>query len=395
MTRVVSADQVLFNECIESFRRDPDQKFTNNGDCSYSYLLLPFELSTEWDLGICLVQPSRKVILPGPYSAFICEVKNPVWVDPGNSNLFGIALASIFSFVSLKVCKSTRDNFAFRGPDLSASKYQQLALSHPILLGGPGANHVSISESKQELICSELFGLIKMLMEIDYKSYCIVLQSIRLFHLSLSSLRDDFGLAYLLVVSAIESVAQIAIKRNQVRQKVPDEDIWAKKAESDTEYNSLLVEYKTARGKNKYLRERFVCFIKQYAPSEMWMEYVDHPMQHIIDEHIDRDPNIEEKLTLPIGPYEKRLYDLSEEENDRVLSNAYIHRSEFIHSGKQPPHKYIDGYLHRLFQFHTKYDGNSSEEIILPNYSLLGGICKNSIICWMDQIMRNNDSSCP
>ena len=96
MSCAVTGDHVLFDECIDAFRREREdfQPFDSGG--SYSFLLTPFELDNEWDLGVCKVSSTVRVILPGAYSAFISKVKNPSWVGTHNSHLFGIALATLF-----------------------------------------------------------------------------------------------------------------------------------------------------------------------------------------------------------------------------------------------------------------------------------------------------------
>lgn len=102
MSRAVTADHVLFDECIDAFRRERDGYRPYDKRESYSFLLTPFKIDEAWDLGKCQVSPSVEVTLPGAYSAFISKVKNPEWVDTHNSHLFGIALSTIISAVTLK-----------------------------------------------------------------------------------------------------------------------------------------------------------------------------------------------------------------------------------------------------------------------------------------------------
>jgi hypothetical protein len=387
MSRAVTADHVLFNECIAAFRRKPDdfhRLFFSPGD-SYSFLMTPFQLNNEWDLGICKVSPSVEVRLPGAYSAFISKVKNPDWVGTHNSHLFGISLATIVSSVTLRVCKSTRDDYLCRHTKLSESEIQQLAILHPILSAGPGCTHTSLSQSKQQSMCIEVCNVISKLMAVEYETYRVAMQSLRLIHLSLSSKRDDFGLAYLLVVSAIESIAQKAIKRGTVKQKHPYEKIWKDKAKEDQYFKSLLDEYLTSRGKNEYLRERFIHFLKQYAPVEKWLDYVEPPMQDLEDflkeiGHTDG--------WAPLGKkhwFERYPEDLRNDEIESILSDAYKHRSCFVHQGKQPPHIDPNPSIYRFFQEYREYDGRNTKEIILPNYELLSGLAKNSLLNWLNK----------
>jgi hypothetical protein len=384
MSRAVTCDHVLFDECIDAFRREREDSRSFDSGESYSFLLTPFELDNEWDLGICKVSPTVKVILPGAYSAFISKVQNPAWVGTHNSHLFGIALAAIVSSVTLKVCKSTRDGYLCRRADLSESDFQQLAILHPILTAGPGCTHSTLSLAKQSQMGIEIAAIISKLMSLEYKTYRVVMQSLRLIHLSISSKRDDFGLAYLLAISAIEAVAQKAISRNKVKKKHPDETIWKEKSKDDPCFKEVLVAYLEARGKNEYLRERFVRFLMKYSPVDKWLEYVEHPMQDLADYIKEVSPSQNFEHLVGKHWFEKYPEDLTEVEIESILSDAYAHRSCFVHRGEQPPHTDPNPSLNRFFQEIREYDGNSIREAILPNYELLLGIAKSSIFNWVN-----------
>jgi hypothetical protein len=385
MSRAVTADHVLFDECIDAFRRETDNCHSFDSGESYSFVLTPFQLNSEWDLGVCKVSPSIKVILPGPYSAFISKINNPDWVGTHNSHLFGIALATIISSVTLKVCKSTRDGHLCRRSTLSESDLTQLAILHPILTAGPGATHPTVAASKQTKMRNEIHEVISKLLSIDYKSYRIAMQGLRLVHLSMLTKRDDFGLAYLLAVSAIESIAQKAVSRNKVKKKHDDEQAWKDKAKEDPCFKSLLDEYLASRGKNEYLRERYIHFLLEYTPVDKWLEYVEHPMQDIADSNKDVNPEHDLEHLVKKNWFEKYPEDLSETEISEILSDSYKHRSCFVHRGEQPPHTDPNPSMNRFFQEYREYNGYPIKERILPNYELLIGLCKNSIINWLHQ----------
>ena len=383
MSRAVTSDHILFDECINAFRRESVKSVSFDSGESYSFLLTPFELTSEWDLGICDVSPSIRVILPGAYSAFISKVKNPDWVERHNSHLFGIALSTIVSFVSMKDCKSTRDDYLCRRAELSESDLLQLAILHPILTAGPGFTHTSISQAKQLEMQAEVSEIIKDLMSLEYKKYRIVMQSLRLVHLSTSVKRNDFGLSYLLAVSAIESVAQKAISRDKVKEKHPKEKLWRDRARVDSCFKEVLDAYLESRGKNQYLRERFVRFLLKFAPVDKWIDYVQHPMQDIADHIQEVSPSHNVNHLINKHWFEKYPQDLTEIEIQNVLSDAYVHRSCFVHRGEQPPHTDPTSSLNRFFQEVREYDGYSLKESVLPNYELLIGLAKASILNWV------------
>ena len=385
MSRAVTSDHILFDECIDAFRREHDNHNTFNSGESYSYLLTSFELNREWNLGICTVYPSIRVALPGAYSAFISRVKNPDWAGTHNAHLFGVALATIVSAITLKNCKSTRDDYLCRSKNPSESDFQQLAILHPILTAGPGYTHTSISQAKQSKLEIEISSMIIKLMALDYETYRVVMQGLRLVNLSLSNKRDDFGLAYLLAVSAIESIAQKAISRKKVKVQHPDESVWKEKAKDDACFKAVLESYREARGKNQYLKERFVKFILKYAPVSKWEEYIEHPMQDLADYIGELSPSHRVDHIVGKHWFEKYPSDLSDPEIEAILSDAYSHRSCFVHRGEQPPHTDPNPSLNRFFQEFREYDGCSIKEAILPNYELILGLAKNSIFNWIDQ----------
>ena len=222
-------------------------------------------------------------------------------------------------------------------------------------------------------------------MSIDYKTYRVLMQSIRLLQLSISSKRDDFGLAYLLAVSSIESISQKAIKRNKVRKKHPNENTWKEKAKKDKDFEALLNEYLASRGKNEYLRERFVLFLKQFAPVEKWLDYVEHPMQDMAEQIKEVSHTHDIGHLIEKHWFEKYPEDLQKEEIEAILSDVYVHRSCFVHRGEQPPHTDPSPSMNRFFQEIREYDGYNIKETILPNYELLLGLSKNSLINWLNK----------
>ena len=139
-----------------------------------------------------------------------------------------------------------------------------------------------------------------------------------------------------------------------------------------------------SRGKNQYLRERFVVFLQKFAPVENWLKYVAHPMQDLADHIKEISPKHDVEHIVKKNWFEKYPNDLSPEEIETILSDAYVHRSCFIHRGEQPPHRDPNSTMNRFFQEHIEYDGNSVTERLLPNYELILGIAKNSTLNWLN-----------
>lgn len=330
----------------------------------------------------CKIHPTVRVHLPGAYSAFISHVDNPEWAGGHNSHLYGIALASIFSFSTGRTCGSTRDGYLCRRQQLSEQDLTQLAIQHPVLTAGPGGVYTSISKKRLEIYQGVVTALIKKLLSAPYNTYLVAMQAIRLVHLSLSAKRNDFGLAYLLIVSAIETVAQKAVKRNDVKNINSLEPRWKARAEGDAEFGELLSAYMQARGKEQYLKERYIRFIEKFSPTACWNDVVAHKYEDVVDSLKELNPSNDMKHLLDKHWFEKYPTDLSESEIRQILGDSYDDRSSFIHRGKQPPHREPTS-SNRFFQEFWKYDGQRLVERLLPNYELLVGIAQHSITRWL------------
>lgn len=377
-----SGDHILFNECINAFR--PNYNYTPNWPSpdieSQSIILTDFNLSTPWILPDCTINPSTHIRLPGAKSAFISSVKNPKWSPHYYSHLYGIALSAIISFSTGRTCKSTRDNRSPRLDDTS-----ELSILHPVLTGGPGFTNYSLTQSTLEKYRSETAALITKLQKIPYKHYLIAMQAIRLVHLSKINKRDDFGLAYLLIVSAIESVAKHAIPRKKVAAKHPKESEWQALASTNKDFSELLSAYKEARGLNGYLKERYTIFIKEFSPISTWESINPHRFQEMIDNLDEINPSNDMDSVTQKKAWEKYPSDLDENEITKMLFDSYAHRSLFIHRGEQPPHSTPES-NDRFFQNHIIPNGDLDVTQLLPNYNLLENIARHSITNWLNTI---------
>lgn len=381
MSRAVTADHVLFDECIGAFRQhDARQRPFLEGN-SFSYLLTSFELPEPWQLPHCTIQPSVRVQLPSAHSAFICRVDNPDWVGRHNSHLYGIALASIASFSTGRLCNSTRDDYLCRHEQLGNDDLLALALLHPVLVAGPGAVHPTLSAGRRKAYAAAISSLITRLCSLPYKRYVILMQAIRLVHLSLLNKREDFGLAYLLLVSAIEAIAQHAVKRDEVRRTRPSEEVWKQRASEDPAFKELLAAYRQLRGQNQYLQERYIQFINRFAPLETWEEIVSHPLQDMADYIKGLSPFHDMEHVVRKHWFEKYPTELPAQQIQEILADSYTHRSCFIHRGEQPPHREPTSF-NRFFQEVHDFDGMNLIERLLPNYELLLGIAQRSITAW-------------
>lgn len=384
MSRAVSEDHVMFNESIAIFQKPSDSYQTQS---SQSYIALPFELKNDWDLGAFKLSKTTRVNIVGAKASFVTTVSNPSWIGMHDAHLFGIAIATILSFITGKPCKSTRDTVYNQ-----AAGVYEAAIQNPILVAGPGAHISDISNKKEKEIMDELNLLANSLIDNVDKKYKSMMQAMRLVYLSIVNLRDDFGLSYLLIVSAIESIAQRAISRDKVKKKEPKEKEWEKIAATHEDVRVLLENYKEARGKNEYLKERYIKFIFDYAPPSLWKEIVAHPMQEHVDSMENRIEGVENfnlRHLTEKSFHEEYPEDLSEEQLVEIIGRTYNYRSGFVHKGEQPPYQHPISISERFFTEQSLYsfrnDREYYETVIMPNYTLLSGIAKHAIMKWYYQ----------
>ncbi|MGW6384176.1 hypothetical protein, partial [Peribacillus butanolivorans] len=345
MSRAVTADHVLFDECILFFR--PKEIRIQDEEQLYGYLLLDFSLTEVLQFEHFTIEPSNQVSLPGVYGAFISRVKLPKWFEWGhNSHLFTIGLASVISFVTGRPVKAPRDGYTLR-KNLDHKTLSELAIQFPILTAGPGAHDTQLSNEGTSRLINNLTEMINLIYSMPHDLYKSIMQSIRLVQLAHLNKREDFGLSYYLLVSSIEPVATKAIKRKKVVKENPIKKEWKELAKTNEEFSSLLIKYQDELSKNKYLGIRFVEFIMQYCPPVEWFE-LEHPyenrnkfMSDFSGDNQDWDTEKKEDERYPD--------DLSDIEIKNILSDVYKHRSNYTHEGKNPPHRYPNNWS-RFFE---------------------------------------------
>lgn len=381
MARAVLADHILFRECMFYLREDlflNKQRFsTQTDEKTFSCVCTTFRITKTWDLGDFLINPSYQVRLPSAKESLISFIENPTWISKQgfvHPLLFGEVLSCLISFVSLSPVKSPRDSYYLNmksEDSISNDCINDMALTLPFLSAGPGAHKSYLTDEEEDKFIEELKELVFILKNIDEKLYSFSLEVIRLIHLSILVKRDDFGLSYLLLVSAIESVAQKAIKRKCVKEVHPKEKEWSEIAKSDDEFKEVFEAYKDMRGKNEYLSKRFTQFILKFCPPEEW----DNIVVSKYDFHNEEWNDFMKESQHPTL--------MTTEEIQDILDKAYNYRSRFVHSGAQPPHLYPEPMSNKFFEVIQNYDSDSYETQISPSYDLMLAIAKHSIMKWL------------
>lgn len=385
LARAVLSDHVLFRECMFYLREDlHSRKYrapTNPNEKTFSCICTTFHITKIWDLGDFSIKPSHEVRFPSAKKSLISFINNPAWInDEGfiHPLLFGEVLSCLISFITLLPVKSPRDSVSLSRENIdsiSSGCIDDVALTLPFIWAGTGAHNSKLTIEKEDKFIEELKELILLLNNVEENIYSFSLEVIRLIHLSILVRRDDFGLAYLLLVSAIESVAQKAIKRDSVKELHPKEREWAKIAKNEgafnDEFKELLSLYKDARGKNQYLSKRYTKFIMDFCPPHDWEDIVD-------SRYKDSDREWNDFMQ---GSKHPSL--MQTEEIEEILNKAYNYRSRFVHSATQPPHQSPIASSNKFFEIIRSYKNGLDESQISPTYELMLAIAKRSIMEWL------------
>ncbi|QYR19789.1 hypothetical protein KZ483_18125 [Paenibacillus sp. sptzw28] len=373
MTRAVSADQVMFGECIEVFRLEESSYLDVQSNSEIKgYLLLDFDLRTELKLSKFKIHPTKKVnLFPTHYQSFISPVTLFDCKVQRRYHLYIIALSSLFSFVSSRPTKAPRDDEA-----IFLTGDESIAMLFPQRVAGPGGVKTSLPDEKIQGFASELEEVVEILYELPYETYKRFMQSIRLIQLAHNNKRDDFSLAYYLLVSAIEGVAQMAIP---IEIKVdPQEEQWEKLAKEHKAVKSLLGQFTSFQKNSHQLTKRFTKFILEYCPISEW-----HGLEH----HFQDMPSYGDTQTGPNWITKKKWFevypnDFKDKDIKTIIEDTYNIRSKYSHEGEATPHTSPETFEH-FFERVSIRDKEKGFEKYLINYRLLSFIAKTSILKYM------------
>lgn len=374
MVRAVSGDHIMFQECINVFRPEINSHiFIKDNLEKMEYILLDFELPYELNFKTFKIHPTKSVFLTGPYKSFIAPITLLDYKSPFNSHLYAIALSALISFVTSRPAKAPRDPDTY---DLNYG-YENVASLFPNKFAGPGAVNSTFPEKKIHQFATELDEIVTILHELPYQYYEKFMQSIRLINLAHINKREDFALAYYLLVSAIEVIAQIAIQPEITED--PLEKKWEELAQEHKPIRSLLNQFKNFRKNSDQLTKRFTKFIFQYCPSSKWFE-LEHPDEDKMASY--KDP---EAFSWLIEKKYDETYpdDLKTKDLKKIIEDTYRYRSKFTHEGKAPPHTKPDPSERFFEKIIIWNDYKDIEEKLLINYRLLSFIAKVSILTYM------------
>lgn len=375
---------ILFDECILAFRPDGAGDEYKRSKPYHSYILTDFIISSEWVIAGFKVLPSLRIELPNGAIAFISKVENPESWNGDSSHLFGEALSTVVTFVTGRLCRSPRSGIAFYRDQLS-NELIEMGMLHPLTLGQKTIAEDEECTELQLYYFEDVCNFVEVLYSIDLGNYEIIMQAMRLIHLSLMTKKLDFGLAYSLVVAAIEAIAQHAVTQAEVEITYDEESEWAARSRNEPDFKMLFNAFKSARHGNRGLSKRYIRFILNHAPIEKWEAIVPITsgqkgiMEFWTENHLKRNLPVSGEIR-----FGNEIYpgDVSDDDVQNALKKSYSYRSDFVHQGKQPPNAKAVAY-ERFFE--TRYDARDPKRNgeLLPTYDFLLTIARFSMTSWL------------
>jgi hypothetical protein len=329
-------DHISFKDSIYCFRNYSE--YNRYGEPLVpliGYIVLGFELTQPIHIMDFIIHPTEKIAYKAPVFSFVAAVTLPINIDEKSAPLFCNALSAIVSFITERSAKSIRSNTYMGHNGSPATNLVTIGLLMPIAFAGVTAHNYTLSSEYLVKYTKELTDFIDCLYKVPLKIYEQIMSSLRLINLAHINRRDDFGLSYYLLVSAIEVIAQNVVSRDAVKDVNPLDKEWGNRAKVDAEFKVLFDAYKSARGGNSYLGKRFHKFIFDYCPSSIWESHIP-PVDDNINKHLYELTGVDYSRE---SFDEKKISDLGDDDISKIISDTYKYRSKFTHEGQSPPHE--------------------------------------------------------
>ncbi|MCG7551658.1 hypothetical protein [Pseudoalteromonas sp. Of7M-16] len=273
-------------------------------------------------------------------------------MDDAGEQFLNVELDNDLSFTSvlntLPYNASTDEIMVLQIKDL-----RQMAAIHPVVRGRGAI--VDIHRDVLGEWNNQLSDVISNLWQLPYKAgrekfdYKKCMQAIRMVQLAHHNYKEDFDLSFSMLVSAIESIAQIAIPAPE-KHKLHNE--WKEVTKDDPQLNALFQHYCNLQSNDKRLKERFAGFVFKYCPVEQWWNLYDGDiLQHGFNSHWNSGAEFsrEQNEFTPVH------FTTSQLEN--IVKDTYKYRSNFVHRGESAPHKHpVLCSTQRFFELQCNHD---------------------------------------
>jgi len=387
-------ESVRFDECSMILRKllqSPKEESEFSDRCGVVYSDIPLPQTIKIQKNISLAYHGR--IVANNAQVHLIAVYPPKSIDIFLIPNLSEAIACILSFSFRTRFTSSRDWGNLKDENLR--KPMDLFLRMASAFAGPLSIHPISPDGIRERL-QVFHNVIESLRKISLKNYKRILRSFRLYQLALLTYPMDVGLAYSLLVSAIDN---LSLKSGNVEKFVDfiiqylpktwasfdsrawEEDRWL---DSITPWKrSILDSYKERFGKNG--------------------EKVLDPLKGILSENAFQRLMTYLKENEELSPQEKRAYEhilnhwylyridmkITQKELPDMLKRIYREvRSAFFHGGRSPPESTIDRYETAPIKPKFKKNGTVSWQRDIPSFNTFERITHDSILAYVEAISK-------
>jgi hypothetical protein len=278
-----------------------------------------------------------------PFKPYGLLLYVPKGFDYLTAPLFGEAIAPILSFSLRRRIKAHRHAYKMDNAPKEMPEDVSTRLCS-ISVGPEGSLQQPLTKKEQTRRLGNFGKIFQTLMGMSEKDYLATVRAFRLYQLSLLNYREDIGLAYTLLVAAIETVAECFVKIKPRFEELPEaaewKEIFAEFGLRKKQVNKI--ENLLLKGK-QFLGLKFREFVLNYLPDSFWTTAdskaieLDAYIDEITKEHFGTEPKEEEnhfkRYWWLYTPEQK----VTKSELAEVLKNIYNLRSRFAHVGESPP----------------------------------------------------------
>lgn len=350
--KITTSGILSFDDCEKVLRPDMWKKYFGflpiNEKGNYCVLLLSEIPLTVGAYVVNDFKLTPMVTKWDPFKPYGLLLYVPNGFDFLTAPLFGEALAPILSFSLRRRVKTHRrayqiDNVPKEIPEDAWTKLSSISVGPEMSLQQP-------LTKKEQIRRLENFGKIfDTLMGMSEKDYLATVRAFRLYQLSLLNYREDIGLAYTLLVAAIETVAECFVKIKVRFEELPEATEWEEIfAELGLPKEHIVkIEKLLLKGK-QFLGLKFREFVVNYLPDSFWTTadskaieldaYIDEIRKAHLGTELKEEKNHFERYWWLYAPEKK----VTKSELEEVLKNIYNLRSKFAHVGESPPFEVAD-----------------------------------------------------
>jgi len=279
----------------------------------------------------------------------------PTKFDFLTSPLVGEAVAAILSFSLRRRIKAYRRSITPSEVEQGRLPEEIFIYLSSISVGPERSLQQPLTLEEQKKRFSTLKFIYDKLMRMKKDDYLATIRGLHLYQLALLTYREDVGLAYTLLVAAIETMAQQFIKKSNLDisfDDLSDAKGWLKFFDEEHLSDELREKIKKKLIKKEgFLSLIFRQFIIDNLPESFWTapdsrarefdEYInDLRSRYFSEEHLKENLDHFERYWWLYDPRRR----ITKEELEEVLKNIYKLRSKFAHLGESPPVEVTDLY---------------------------------------------------